>query len=374
MKNMDTKNLGMSLIGMLCLLILSYPQENGCAQPTPPDPGWILPNDWSSPAVWGIRGGIVVSLWPSPVGTTQPGTTGGPRGLLRIGHNFEGETYLINFIAVEPVVNGEMEYSEVSPSRVDGKVGKFMWAGDSEKPGRFYPYAITRGTITHPDPEHPDVEQFAFYIFMEKFLNGAHPYLKITIRDDRPEEIGLEIFHQKDSAPMERCALTATMGNYSRVRLLYLKDRVVDSRELYKGFDGLHFIEKEGYPAGQLLKDRNGDFIAIAATNESFSELSSWPQEPGYYARRWWRYRPFYKVTQYWRKESAKYDSSLHVRINGRAKYWSGASEDESDYIDIPGGISFENFEMREKYYSGQKFYFGVTRKTPQEMGLRLPG
>ena len=336
------------------------------------DGRWILPeNERTSPALWGIRDGIVFSLWPTPVGILQTGS-GGPRGLIRVGYNFKDTSYLINFIAIEPVVNGEMEFSEISPSRVDGKVGKLMWASENEDPGRFSPYARTRGTITRPEPENPEVEELAVYVFMEKFINGAHPYLRITLRSDRPEEIGLQIFHHDGSAPMERCALTATMGNYGRVRLLYLKDRVVDSRELYEEFDGMHFIEKEPYPADDLLRDGNGDLIAIVEPNESFSELASWPQEPRWYDKKWWRYRPFFKVTQYWRKDGRQFDSSLHVRVNGRAKYYSGASTDPSDYYDIPGGVAFENFEMRESYYPGQQFFFGITRKAARDMNVDL--
>src|SRR3546814_20865323 len=91
---------------------------------------------------------------------------------------------------------------------------------------------------------------------MEQFLNGAHPYLRISIRSDRPEELGLEIFHHEDSAPMERCALTATMGNYGRLRLLYLKDRVIDARQLYEDYNDIHFVEKEGYPVEERSEER----------------------------------------------------------------------------------------------------------------------
>lgn len=358
------KAIGVTIFGMVCLFVLLHPQDRIQAQSTSPKVEWIRPETEDSPAVWGIRDGIVFSLWPHPV---EHGI-GGPRGLLRIGHNFKGRTHMINFIAVEPVVNGKMEFSEISPSHVDGKIGKLMWAGGSKNPGKFGLEAITRGAISHPDPTRPDVEQLSLYIFMEKFLNGAHPYLKVTIRSDRPEEMGLEIFHHEGSAPMQRCALTSTMGNYSRVRLLYLKDRVIDARELYQGYDDIHFVEKEGYPAEQLLRDMNGGYIALAASDESFVELASWPQNSRYYGKQWWRYRPFYKVTQYWRKESTEHDSSLHVRVNGRAKYYGGFSNDRSSYVDIPGGVSFENFEMREAYYPGQKFYFGITRKSPEEI------
>ena len=31
----------------------------------------------------------------------------------------------------------------------------------------------------------------------------------------------------------------------------------------------------------------------------------------------------------------------------------------------IPGGIAFENFELREPFRSGQTFGFGITRQSP---------
>ncbi len=334
-------------------------------------PEWIRPADATDEPVWGMRNGLVFSLWP--YGVENPGIGGGPRGLIRIGNEFRGQRYLINFIAVEPVANGKMEFSEISPSRVDDKWGKLMWAGsDSSNPGKYYPVSITRGVITHPDPDRPEIEELVVWVFMEKFLNGAHPYLKLSMRSDRPEELGLTIFHHEDSAPMARCALTATMGNYSRLRLIYLKNRIVDSRQYFEGFNDINFIDKPGFGVEEMLKTDEGAPIAIAAPNESFASLSSWPQEGMYQVRSFWRYRPFYKVTQYWRKGSEEYDASLHIRTNGRAKYWSGASDNPDDYMDIPGGVSFENFELREKYYSGQTFYFGVTRETPEQVAERF--
>jgi hypothetical protein len=349
-------------------------QEKSGAQTSSSDTEWIRPEKGKGLALWGIRNGIVFGLWPSAIESAREEKGGGPRGLIRVGYEYMGNIYHINFIAIEPVVNGKMEFSEISPSKVDEKWGKLMWANDNENTDTFYPSAITRGTISHPDPEHPEVEQLSLYVHMEQFLNGAYPYFKITIRNDRPEEMCFEIYNHKDSAPMERCALTATMGNYSRLRQLHLKNKIIDSRKLYQGFDDIDFIEKEGYPAEQLLKDKNGDLIVLATSNESFSELSSWPQEPGYFAKWSWRYRPFFKVTQYWRKESSRYDPSLHARVNGRARYWSGGSQNKSNYVNIPGGPSFENFELRENYYPGQKFYFGITRKMPHDIVQKISG
>lgn len=350
------------VLGLMLLSVLTRAQQKSQVIQ------WIRPDNEKSAPVWGIHNGIVVGLWPASIEKNGQDNEGGPRGLLRIGYEYQGSVYLINFIAVEPVVNGDMEFSEVSPSRVDGKWGKFFWAADSANTMGFKPYAGTRGIITHPDAAHPETEELSLFVFMEQFLDGANPYLKLSIRSDKPGELGIQIFNHEKSAVMERCALTATMGNYSRLRLLYLKNKVIDSGRLFADYNDIEFAEKEPYPVNQMLKDKKGDPIAIAESNETFTELSSWPQEPAYLTRWHWRYRPFYKLTQYWRVDSAGYDSSLQVRANGRAKYWSGGSEDKSKYVDIPGGPAFENFELRENYHNGQKFYFGLSMKSAKEL------
>ena len=329
---------------------------------------WIRPESEKSQPVWGIHNGIVVGLWPASLESLVPGSEGGPRGLLRIGYEYNGAVYLINFIAVEPQVDGDMEFSEVSPSQIDNKLGKYFWASAFPDTGNYTPYASTRGVVTHPDTLHPETEELSLYILMEKFIDGAHPYLKLTIRSDAPGELGIQIFNHEKSAAMERCALTATMGNYSRLRLLYLKDKIIDSRKLYAGYNDIEFDEKNPYPYKQMLRNKNGDPIVIAESNESFKDLASWPQTSKYQCRWNWRYRPFYKLTQYWRVDAANYDSSLQVRVNGRSKYWTGGSDDTTKYINIPGGPAFENFELREKYYSGQKFYFGLSMKSAKEL------
>ena len=352
----------------LVILVLLALNQPSVAQQTQPKPAWIRPENAKSLPIWGIHDGIVVGLWPASLEGTIPSTEGGPRGLLRIGYEFKGVVYLINYIAVEPVVDGNMEFSEVRPSVVDGKLGKLFWASDSDSTGSFSPYASTPGVITHPDAAHPEVEELSLYILMEKFIDGAHPYLKLTIRSDKPGELGLQIFNFKNSAVMERCGLTATMGNYSRLRLLYLKNKVIDSRKLFDGYNDIEFEEKEPYPVAQMLKTKNGDPIVVAESNETFNELASWPQDAAYLAKWHWHYRPFYKLTQYWRVDAGDYDKSLQVRVNGRAKYWSGGSADKDNYIAVPGGPAFENFELRENYHSGQKFYFGLSMKSARDL------
>jgi len=355
---------------LLLLDVVLLPAVIAAAQQPKPDSLWIQPADEKAPPVWGIHNGIVIGIWPAAIEKGYAGgATGGPRGLLRIGYEFMGTVYLINYIAVEPVVDDDMEFSEVSPSEVDGKWGKLFWAADDTVAGHFSPYASARGIVTHPDKMNPGVEELSLYVFMEKFTNGANPYLRLSIRSDRPGELGIEIFNCEKSAVMQRCALTATMGNYSRLRLLHLKNETIDSRNLFAGYDDIEFIEKKPYPAAQMLRDKEGDFLVAAEPNETFAELSAWPQQPAYLSRWRWRYRPFYKLSQYWRVSSVGTDSaSLQVRVNGRAKYWALESTNKKDYIDIPGGPAFENFELRENYHAGQKFYFGLSLKTAKEL------
>lgn len=328
---------------------------------------WIRPETLTDKQQWGLHEGIIFSLWPSGVETGDKGA-GGPRGLLRVGYEHQGKIYLINYIAIEPIVDGKIEFSEISPSATDGKWGKLIWPGNSEADDAYDPANLTRGVISHPDPSKPQTEQLTLFLFMEQYMDKAAPFLKISIRSDKPEEICFEINNKANSAHMDRCALTATMGNYSRLRLLHLDKQVIDSRKVYAGYDGIDFIEKEAYPVTQMLKLKDGSPIALATQNESMAELSTWPTDSAYYAKRGWRYRPDFKLTQYWRKDGATYDPSLQVRVNGRAKYWAVASRDPKQYVNLPGGAAFENFELREKYYPGQKFIYGLSRKPVAEI------
>ncbi len=51
------------------------------------------------------------------------------------------------------------------------------------------------------------------------------------------------------------------------------------------------------------------------------------------------------------------------MAVNARYVYWRSRRP-------IPGGISFENVEMRERFQPGQQVIFGVTRKTPRDLGV----
>lgn len=356
------------IISLGFFLFVSLPSFVAHAQDAASQP-WIRPDHAADEAVWGIENGIVFSLWPYGLEhRNERPYGGGPRGLIRVGYQNGEETYLMNFLAIEPIVSGKIEFSEISPSAVDGVWGKLLWASDTPEAGSYYPTARARGVVSQVGGPGEAVEELSVYVFMERFVHGAAPYLKLSIRSDRPEELCIQVFHHEDSTPMDRCAITATMGNYSRLRNLHLKGSVVTSTQLYNGFDGIDFIEKDGYPMSQMLEDTDGYLWALATGDETMDDLADWPVDSLARAKMGWKYRAPFKFTQYWKKEKKAADPSLSVRVNGRARYWSGGSRDKSHYMRIPGGPSFENFELQEKYIPGQRFYYGLSRKTPSEL------
>jgi hypothetical protein len=273
----------------------------------------------------------------------------GPRGLIRVGiwNGATGQAELINFVAVEPVASGlgsrqsRMGFSELEKSQSDGLQGKRFTAADP------------LGTL-HALPTG-GVERLSVRIEVEPFTaNRAHVYVVASISSDRPREIAFSVQHHEDSAPIEELTLTATMGNYSRLRWLWLKDRVVHSRELYRGYTGRGFIDKENYAVGQMLRAHNGDALVLASTNEANPAAVAIPESP------FWTYRSV-KLTQFWRVAAGGIQPDLRVKVNGRAYYYNTATP-------IPGGVAFENFELRQRYVPGQVFRFGLLREEPWEI------
>jgi hypothetical protein len=65
-------------------------------------------------------------------------------------------------------------------------------------------------------------------------------------------------------------------------------------------------------------------------------------------------------ATQYWRAPATP---GLAVQVNGRTTYWASQAP-------IPGGISYENFELVAPFAAGQSFTFGVTPEPPQALGF----
>jgi hypothetical protein len=262
---------------------------------------------------------------------------------------------LINFIAVEPIVNGRRGFSELEPSALDHVRGKRLWAvGETNlAPGALQP-PLVPGSLTRPSP---GIEQLDVTVRVEPFDNGARVRLVVSQRSDAPGEIQLTVHADPGSAPIEYCILTATMGNLARTRLLWLKDEVVSSLKLYPEHKGDDFAPHQTYPLDRLTRTPQGD-VVVAVTNDEDDPASVYP----FWGRRLWHYGGF-KVTQYWKKPRGTARDDLHVAVNARYTYWQTRRP-------IPGGVAFENFELRERFYEGQAFMFGITRQTPAQLGI----
>jgi hypothetical protein len=306
---------------------------------------WVRPGLSTNQTVWGIRGGL---LWAVPPAGFR---TGEPRGLIRLGYPvLPGGGYdLINFIAIEPIVRGRRGFSELEHSNLDGVPGKRI---SLQSEG----VEIDLGSRKLPKSTN-GVEELEVKLGIEKFDNGAHVKLVVRQRSDQPGEIEFSLFEEPDSDALDYCVLSATMGNMARTRQLWLKDEVVRSQDLYRGYQDSGFAPHKEYPLSRLYRTDSGE-VLVPVTNEEQDPASVYP----FGNSQLWHYAGF-KVTQYWAKGAGTFRDDLHVVVNGRYTYWRSTRP-------IPGGVAFENFEMRERFYAGQRFIFGITRSTPAELGF----
>jgi len=310
--------------------------------------------DWSRPGlstnqpVWGVRGGLLWAVAPA-------GFRGGePRGLLRLGYPvLPGNRYdLINFIAIEPIVRGRRGFSELERSQLDGLAGKRIRA---QNPGDVTDTNLMPGKVRERSDGQEELE---VTLQVEKFENGAHVRLAVLQRGDRPDELAITVFQEPDSAPLDYCILSATMGNMARTRQLWLKDEAVSSLQVYGDYKDKGFAPHREYPLSRLHRTAAGG-VLVAVTNDEENPAAVYPfagSELWHYAGR--------KVTQYWARDAGAFHDDLAAVVNGRYTYWWSAQP-------IPGGVAFENFELRERFYDGQRSIFGITRRTPQELGFK---
>jgi hypothetical protein len=313
--------------------------------------GWIRPSGAvGAEPVWGFEKGIRVGLWP----------VGGPRGLIRVYAPYGGvePPRVINFISVEPVARGSRGQSELETGLESARAGLEFRTADTMDEA-----AHPRST-SNPAPGRIEMidgqATLTFFIVPEPFRNGSRPIVQVLLRKDRPREVTFRVFAAAGSAPMNACVLSATMGNYARLRRVWLWDQVAEASRVWPVFepDALGFAPWKVWPRERLL--RKGDELVVAATSdEADPELAAY--EPGVNVHWHYQGRP---ATQYWRTGNA---GGARAQVNGRITYWGSSSR-------IPGGVAYENFEVEAPFRAGQEFTFGVTPDGPERLGFRLPG
>jgi len=269
----------------------------------------------------------------SPSGFRSPE----PRGLIRLGYPIltNGQYDLVNFVAIEPVVRGRKSYSELEKSKLDQTPGKRLWLIS----------------------QMATADKLTVQLGVERFDNGAEVQLLIEQRAEAPDEITITTQATTNSAKMEFCILTATMGNMARARELWLKDRIVRASQLYADYSDSGFAPQTSFAADQVLRLDDGGLIAAITTDET-EPAATMP----FPKSNFWHYRGA-KVTQYWKHPASASHDGLTVVVNARHTYYGSRRE-------IPHGNAFENFEMRQPFKDGQQFIFGISRRTPTELGF----
>jgi hypothetical protein len=350
-------------IVFIILITLTLSSESGFSQPfqelrLPEQDGiWIRPaNDGPAQAIWGFENGIRVGLAPML----------GPRGLLRIYAPYLGhkDDKMINFIALEPVVAGQDQrgFSELEKSTLDGVQGKRFWSSNDSLitdplPVEFPARGVIEGT---GGTSGERAETLTVFIFSEPFDNGAKVYVRLRFFEDRPYEVELTAYARKDSKELDYFILTATMGNFARLRTLCLNDSTKSSLELWPDYTDDHFTGHDITAIDAMIKDQSGAAYFIAAPDEVKPQNAIYAPDTNNH----WKY--YGKIaTQYW--YCPEPTSELTGLVNGRYTYWASQSP-------IPGGISFENFEFKEPFRHGAIYVFGVSPVGPDEFIERVTG
>ncbi len=314
---------------------------------------WVIPDlAKGEPPRFGLKGGLQFGFYPGSLDPNNKNDDGGPRGLIRIwSPSMPDKNYcLANFIAVEPMAAGNPEWgsSELEKSQSDWKEGKVMTVD---------PNSISLKEIA------PGVQELSLVADVEKFHNGSHVSLEISERSDQPEELHFKVHQDADSSPLDRCVLTATWGNLTRSREIWLKDGIQNSLAIpsYRVYRGYDFAPDQFYSADKLTRLPNGALAAALTTNETHPDTI----HPLFGTDAWyWGAKP---ITQYW--EVPNPDPNLNLRVNGRFMYWNSKWAIPNG-LEVPGGITYENFEMREPFHEGQEFVFGVSTKKPEDLGF----
>lgn len=304
----------------------------------------VVEGNWLRPALtgphreprWGHSDGLQLGLDPAH----------GPRGLLRLYAPYldHPRDRLVNFVAIEPIPAGAMArgFSEMETSRLDGVQGLRFWsADDANDPTPGDALDPSRGAISVID----GVEHLEVNILSEPFANGSDVWVRATFRSDRPHEIALATFARASSVPLESCILSATMGNWARLRVLRLAERDVRSGELWPEYRESAFTAHARFGVSELRAV--GGEVAVSAfpdeADPSVAEYASGTAAGWHYIGR--------PAVQTWR--AAEPDPQLFAQVNGRFSYWMSDAP-------IPGGISFENFEFVEPFRQGRSFTFAV--------------
>ncbi|UUT36298.1 hypothetical protein [Microbacterium elymi] len=190
-----------------------------------------------------------------------------------------------------------------------------------------------------------DGDTLTVSILCEPFANGADVWVTASFTRDRPHEVQVAAFAGETSVALDACVLTATMGNWARLRELELSGRTAHASALWPDYHGTAFAPHASFGVGELVRD-GGDVVVRARPDEGDPVGATYAEgtaEHWHYVGR--------RGVQEWR--AADPDPALRAQVNGRHTYWMSEHP-------IPSGIAFENFELVEPFRQGRAFTFGI--------------
>jgi hypothetical protein len=296
--------------------------------------GWLRPAAGTGPREprWGHPDGMQIGLHP----------LGGPRGLIRVFTPYldHPRDRLVNFIAIEPIPAGQTErgYSELERSRLDDVPGLRFWSADD---------ASDPTPCDGTDPAHGvvDGDTLTVDILSEPFANGADVWVRATFTRDRPHDVRVAAYARESSVALDACVLTATMGNWARLRELELAGRTARAAELWPDYRGTAFAEHAAFGVDELVHE--DDEIVVRARPDEDDPVGAayvdGTAEHWHYVGR--------RGVQEWRAADA--DPALRAQVNGRHTYWMSEHP-------LPGGIAFENVELVEPFRQGRALTFRI--------------
>jgi|TARA_Y100000310_G_C20661668_1_gene805145 hypothetical protein len=167
---------------------------------------------------------------------------------------------MINYIAIEPIAKGETKrgFSELEYSALDLEQGKRFWFDDHHE--------LTDDSLSTA-------------IDIEPFDNGAHLFLTIEFRRDNPHEVSVGTYCHDDSAELDHVILTATMGNYARLRKLRLARDDVSAADLWPDFSGDAFAPHRRFARDTLCSSDGTDVLLEAISDEADASAAQYSED-----------------------------------------------------------------------------------------------
>lgn len=99
-------------------------------------------------------------------------------------------------------------------------------------------------------------------------------------------------------------AVTATMGNFARLRLLHLSDGVQTPADLWPGFTGPEFTDHARFGLDRILRDPGGVATVSAEPDEIAPSNADYAEGPAGH----WKYSG-YRARQTWMADDPHPDS-----------------------------------------------------------------